>query len=122
VETVEPPEFKFIDIATRPSAVQSDMHPETMLRSVPVTWRKSRVPFFLGGETGSATPLVKAIVDHDFEAFVQIANLYQSLAQPLELGKLLSDIITHDQPDILDEYIRRAGAGVNVEVQESRLE
>ena len=47
---------------------------------------------------------------------MQIANLYQSLAQPLELGKdVLDAIIADDQPDILDEYIKRTGAGVNVE-------
>jgi hypothetical protein len=77
-----------------------------MLQLVPVSVRN---PTNVG--SGSAIPLVKAIADHDLEAFVQIANLYQSLTQPLELeaeGTLVA-IITHDQPDILDEYIRRTG-------------
>lgn len=111
-QTIERPEFKFIDIASRPSAVQSNIHPKTMLQLVPVSIRN---PTNVG--SGSATPLVKAIADHDLEAFVQIANLYQSLTQPLELeaeGTLVA-IITHDQPDILDEYIRRTGSGVNIE-------
>ena len=86
-----------------------------MLDLVPVSARNvTRV----GSDViGSATPLVKAIVDHDLEAFVQIANLYQFLAQPLELEDegTLAVIIIHDQPDILDEYIRRTGSGVNIE-------
>jgi hypothetical protein len=111
-QTIERPEFKFIDIASRPSAVQSNVHPKTMLQLVPVT---ARIPTLVG--TGSATPLVKAIGDHDLEAFVQIANLYQTLAQPLELEDegTLAAIMMHDQPDILDEYIRRTGSGVNIE-------
>jgi len=110
-QTIERPEFKFIDIASRPSAVQSNIHPKTMLQLVPVTVRN---PTNVG--SGSSIPLVKAIADHDLEAFVQIANLYQSLPQPLELEEgTLGAIMTHDQPDILDEYIRRTGSGVNIE-------
>ena len=85
-----------------------------MLQLVPANARNST--FVGGNQIGSATPLAKAVADHDVEAFVQIANLHQSLAQPLELEKgILHVIISHDQPDILDEYIRRTGAGVNIE-------
>ncbi|KAF8959387.1 hypothetical protein BDZ97DRAFT_1705185 [Flammula alnicola] len=114
--TVERQQIKFVDIATRPSAVKSEVHPKKMLEGTNVRWCKPFSSTLVGPQQGYANPLRKAVVDNDLEAFVHIANLYQSLPQPLELGSdLLPVIMEQDQPDILDEYIRRTGAGVDVD-------
>lgn len=103
-------EAKFIDIATRSSAVKSDVHPRTMLQSSLVSWRK-------GERTGDHSNLLtKAVIDHDLEAFVHIANLYQTLPQAIDMEQsIMVTILEEDQPDILDEFIRRTGSGVDVE-------
>ena len=54
---------------------------------------------------------MKAIVDNDLAAFIYMANLYKSLPQPLEMSEeVLSTIISHDQPEILHEFIARTGS------------
>ena len=106
--TVEKKEAKFIDIATRSSAIKSNVHPKTMLQSSSVKWKK-------GDRSGYASILTRSVIDHDLEAFVHIANLYQTLPQVIEMEKdLLATILEEDQPDILDEYIRRTGSGIDM--------
>ena len=106
--TVEKKEAKFIDIATRSSAVKTDIHPRTMLQSSSVKWRK-------GERTGDASILTKAVIDHDLEAFVHIANLYQTLPQVIGMEQnVMTTILEEDQPDMLDEYIRRTGSGIDM--------
>lgn len=115
--TVDQQEIKFIDIATRPSAVQSVVHPKRMLTEVSVRWQRpgSATDDWTGPTMGQAYPLAKAVADHDLDAFVHIANLYQSLAEPLQIGTDIMDIIlAHDQVDILDEYLRRTGDGLDI--------
>ena len=71
-------------------------------------WRK-------GERTGHARLLSKAVIDHDLEAFVHIANLYQTLPEEFEMEHSIMDtILKEDQPDILDEYIRRTGSGIDM--------
>ncbi|KDR74215.1 hypothetical protein GALMADRAFT_123653 [Galerina marginata CBS 339.88] len=112
--TVERKEIKFVDIATRPSAVQTDVHPKKMLDHR-ISWRKPRDAPPGGINMMQVNPLTKAVAERDLEAFVHIANLYDSLPQAVELGTdVLSSIMQQDQPDILDEYIRRTGAGIDV--------
>lgn len=107
--TVEKKEPKFIDIATRSSAIKTNVHPRTMLQSSSVKWRK-------GERTGENSILTKAVIDHDLEAFVHIANLYQTLPQVIEMEHwhVMTTILEEDQPDILDEYIRRTGSGIDM--------
>ena len=79
-----------------------------MLQSSVVMWRK-------GIRTGHDCLLSKAVIDHDLEAFVHIANLYQTLSQVMETEQAtLNTILEEDQPDILDEYIRRTGYGIDM--------
>jgi hypothetical protein len=58
----------------------------------------------------------KAIIENDLEAFVRISDLYERLSDQakLETGCLLSQIVNSDHAEILDEYIRRTGAGINI--------
>ena len=106
--TVEKKEAKFIDIATRSSAIKTNVHPKVMLQSSLVNWRK-------GERTGEDSILKKAVIDHDLEAFVHIANLYQTLPQAIGMEQdVMTTILEEDQPDILDEYIRRTGSGIDM--------
>ena len=106
--TVGKKEAKFIDIATRSSAIKTDVHPRTMLQSSSVKWRK-------GERKGDASILTKAVIDHDLEAFVHIANLYQTLPQVIGMEQdVMTTILEEDQPDMLDEYIRRTGFGIDM--------
>ena len=103
----EEKEPKFIDIATRSCAIQTDVHPKTMLQQI-VMWRK-------GERTGQASLLSKTVIDHDLEAFVHVANLYQTLPEAFEMDQAVMDtILQEDQPEILDEYIRRTGSGIDM--------
>jgi hypothetical protein len=106
--TVQKEDVKFIDIATRSSAIKTDIHPRAMLQSSCVMWRK-------GVRTGQASILTKAVIDHDLEAFVHIANLYQTLPQAIGMEQdIMTTILEEDQPDMLDEYIRRTGSGIDM--------
>ncbi len=57
------------------------------------------------------------MVAGDLEAFVQICKLYDMLPEPLDLrsDNTMQIILAHDQVDILDEYIRRSGDGIDIE-------
>ncbi|KAJ3512423.1 hypothetical protein NLJ89_g3531 [Agrocybe chaxingu] len=113
-ETVERQEVKFIDIASRPSVVQSDVHPKKLLLQLRVPFCKHPTPEERR-RAGHVTLIQKAVVENDLEAFVQIAKLYDSLPQPLTLGNaVLQTILEYDRPEILDEYLRRTGAGIDV--------
>lgn len=63
----------------------------------------------------SGPPLLKAVVEDDFEMFVQIVDLYKALPKPLDIP---TDAITwvckFDRPAMLDELIRRLGAGIEL--------
>jgi hypothetical protein len=74
-----------------------------------VMWRK-------GERTGRASLLLKTVIDHDLEAFVHIANLYQTLPGAFERARrpVMDTILEEDQPEILDEYIRRTGSGIDM--------
>ncbi|PPQ83598.1 hypothetical protein CVT25_006348 [Psilocybe cyanescens] len=98
--TVEQQEIKFVDIATQP-------HPRTM----------QEVAVRIGPTVGQGSR------EHDLDAFVHIADLYQSLALSIQTtsadallhyqGDILVTILLHDQVDILDEYIHRTGEGLD---------
>ncbi|KAH9895597.1 ankyrin [Cubamyces lactineus] len=101
--------FSFIDIARRPSQVQTDTPPSKMLNFVdgfvcPKTKKEVAGP-----------PLFKAIMDDDFESFVQIADLYKALPTSHDLPDQVFDwIIKYDRTTMLDEVIRRTGTGIDL--------
>ena len=102
-------EIDFIDIARRPSEVQVDVPPERLLSE---TDRYQDPHTYVHVD---CCPLQGAIIQDDFEAFVQIADLYKSLQNPLELpSDALSWTMKYDRPDILDEIIRRIGSGIDI--------
>jgi hypothetical protein len=106
--TVQKKDAKFINIATRSSAIKTNIHPRAMLQSSSVIWRKSY-------HKGQASILTKAVIDHDLEAFVHIANLYQTVPQAIGMEEdVMTTILEEDQPDMLDEYIRCTGFGIDM--------
>jgi hypothetical protein len=64
--------------------------------------------------TGQADALNLAVIQSDLDSFVHIADLYESLPQSVELPDLMETILEGDQPQILDEYIRRTGNGIDI--------
>lgn len=115
--TIERQEIRFVDIATRPSTVKSETHPKFMLQDVQAKWAKPMSEVPTGPRLGQDHLLAHSVVDDDLEAFVQICKLYDALPEPLDLctGNILHTIFAHDRADILDEYIRRSGDGIDIE-------
>ncbi|KAJ7683514.1 hypothetical protein B0H17DRAFT_1137647 [Mycena rosella] len=94
--TVEQDTINFVDIASRPSTVECNAHPRRLLDARPGL-------------------LTKTIIDDDFEAFINVLNLYKHSPKHVEFpADTLSSIISHDRADMLDEYIRRTGLGLKI--------
>ncbi|RXW15843.1 hypothetical protein EST38_g10015 [Candolleomyces aberdarensis] len=103
-------ETQFVDIAKVSLGVKTNTPPKYMIHEV--TFRK-----YSGEKMTQGNLITTAIELKDLEAFTKIADLYQSLSQPIDLGEhLIHAIIQADSPEILDEYIRRSGHGLDFEV------
>ncbi|KAI0668109.1 ankyrin [Trametes maxima] len=102
-------EVSFVDIACRPSQVETDVPPSRLLELTDGYLHPTKTAIH-------GLPILKAIMDDDFEGFVQIADLYKILPEPMELptSEVLEWVSTYDRPEMLDELIRRAGAGIVV--------
>jgi hypothetical protein len=115
--TVNQEQVKFVDIATRSSQVRSPIHP-TKLLDAPVPYcNKPRYPN--EDTTASAVAIKLAVIQNDLESFIHIASLYETLPQSVELPDLIDMILVHDDAQILNEYIRRTGKGIDIAAQES---
>ncbi|KAF9530942.1 hypothetical protein CPB83DRAFT_904927 [Crepidotus variabilis] len=111
--TIEQKQVTFIDIASRPSEVRSEMHPRHLLQ-VQAAWRKPvQGDSLFTPATHNADPITTTVYAHDLEAFKQIAGLYNTLPTPLSLPKLMAVILQEDQSDLMDEYIKRTGDGID---------
>lgn len=108
--TIDKPEFDFIDIATRTSAIKCPIHPRKMLQL--------SVPYRIAEKSGFADLLQKAVLEADLEVFVQILDLHQSVPHGRGTSSIqpspFHHIVNGDLPDFLDEYIRRSGCGIDV--------
>ncbi|KAI0643463.1 ankyrin [Trametes meyenii] len=102
-------EVRFIDIAHRPSQVETDVPPSRLLELTDGYLDRTEAAI-------NGLSILKTIIDDDFEGFVQIADLYKILPEPVELPALemLEWVSTYDRPEMLDELIRRTGAGIVV--------
>ncbi|KAJ7492098.1 ankyrin repeat protein [Mycena latifolia] len=112
--TVDEAAIKFVDIAKTGGTAQCDVPPNALL-SAPLTWANDEP------RTIKGSPLVKAVHDNDFEAFVNIANLYKYSSPHADLDSdpaLLKAILAKDRLEMLDEYIRRTGRGIAVALAE----
>lgn len=107
--TVAPPDVQpeFVDIGHRPSSIQCSVSPGNLL-DAPADWPGP-------DHVISCNALLKSVHDKDSEAFTQIADLYRSLPEPLQLPSIaIEQIIKSDKPDMLDEFIRLTGLGIDI--------
>lgn len=66
------------------------------------------------GQAHFGTLTMKAIMEDDFETFIQILDLTMSLPpKDWRLQQVVNSLIQYDRPAMLDEIIRRCGLGVN---------
>lgn len=118
-EDMEPPveeEISLVDIAKKPSQVHTKIPPQQMLNNVTVPYIDQK------GQDRATVLITKTISDDDFEAFVQLLDMYNSLpGKPLPTD-LLASITVYDRPAMLDEYIRRTGEGITLAEPELKPE
>ncbi|KAI0059307.1 ankyrin [Artomyces pyxidatus] len=107
----EQQEINFTDIAARPSTVESEVPAGKMLEQSTAAWFDSQ------GKPQNGTPLLRAIKQDDFEAFVNIIDLYPAIGLSIWPGATLSHLIQEDRPEMLDEFLRRTGAGISITVE-----
>ncbi|KAG6826323.1 hypothetical protein H0H92_000324 [Tricholoma furcatifolium] len=110
-------EAKFIDIAKRVSTVETDVHPKFMLHEPKLFWADKTSDGKYTQMQGNL--LLKAIHDGDYEAFVNIFNLYSSSPIPITFGNIVEHIIKNDRAEILDYYIRETGQGIEIALDQS---
>ncbi|KAF7291792.1 Ankyrin repeat protein [Mycena chlorophos] len=97
--TVDHTPIDFVDIARRPSTVQCKASPKALL------------------EAGHVEPFYLAVTTNDYDLFLQAFRLFKHAPIPTSIPKhLLDNIIQNDRPEMLDEFIRRTGRGIRIEV------
>lgn len=99
---------KFIDVTENFSEVRAQVPPNYMLSLIPAPIVNKN------GQVDYVYPTVQAIMEDDFEAFMQILNISKSLPIDVSKGSLLGHLLTYDRPAMLDEYIRRTGEGIQI--------
>ncbi|KAI0824362.1 ankyrin [Trametes gibbosa] len=98
----------FVDIAQQSSHVETDVPPKRLLELSDI---------YLCPNWTEGPPLFKAVMEDDFEAFVQICDLYKSLLESSASdppAHAVAWICEYDRPMMLEELIRRAGVGIAV--------
>ena len=110
--TAEEQEITFIDVATRPSAIETPLHPSVLLAEQ-LSWHIKNIGGTYDRQCDST--LIKAVIDDDLEAFVNILSFYRSLPLPIAVPtNLLDRFLQYDRPEMLDEYLRRTGDGIDI--------
>jgi len=108
--TIEEKDITFINVATRPSAIETPLHPSVLLADR-LMWHTKNINGTYDRQCDS--PLIKAVIDDDLEAFVNILSFYRSSPLPIVVpATLLDRIFQYDRPEMLDEYLRRTGDGI----------
>lgn len=104
--TVE--EHAFVHLITRPSRVKSSISQKVYLGEST-----------MNVQGGNLNIISDIIYDNDLEAFRHVLKLYKiAKDQPLPLpNAIISQLLTKDRPDMLDELIRQSGMGLAVEDQ-----
>jgi hypothetical protein len=108
-------EVQFVDIAKAGSTVKSEMEPSYIIS-------KAIFKFRVGDAVQSGNLLTEAIYLKNGARFKNIIGLYHSLSKPVDVGDQLDTILSVDSPEILDEFIRRTGYGLDFEVAKKATE
>ncbi|KAH9847724.1 ankyrin [Lenzites betulinus] len=105
---VERSQINFVDIAHQSSEVQTEVPPRRLLEISDT--------YFTGPDCkGRGGPLLfKAVLEGDFEAFVQICDLYKMLPEFDTPASAVAWICEFDRPEMLDELIRRTAVGITL--------
>ncbi len=115
-DTVEQDQPTFIDVASRPSKVKSPVSQKLYLHDTNIT-----LPALGPDEHGtvSLNLLNHTVRQNDLEGFRHILKLYKTAKdEPLELDdRTLAQILAYDRSDMLDEFIRRSGLGLSIEIR-----
>lgn len=112
-------EPEFIDLDRQDTQVRFDVGPEKLLKT-----RISRLFDTKKDVISYVNPLEGAIHNDDFEAFIQIVELNAKLPKPVALTELasLETFLEKDRANLLDEYIRRTGQGIEVPQKSEGME
>ncbi|PPQ73506.1 hypothetical protein CVT24_007652 [Panaeolus cyanescens] len=107
--TVNQKDVKFIDIATTPSSVRCTYKPQDLLQY--------NFDHKEGERVHERNLLTMAIAEGNIKNFKHVISLYDSLPQMSDLGghDTLTALVQKGQPDMLDEFIRRTGLGIDIE-------
>jgi hypothetical protein len=101
-------EINLVDIAKIPSQIHATVPPSHMLEAISAPY------IAIDGKCYYGNPVMVAIANDDFEAFVQLMDVYKSLPQTVIPPSTLNTLIAKDRPAMLDEYIRRTGQGIEL--------
>jgi hypothetical protein len=98
--------INFTDITSRPSFVRTHVSPGAMLEV-------QAHHLQAGHKCLSCTPLQKAIVENDFEAFVHTLDLYDFVAMKISRDTF-NLAVTLDRPEMVNELICHSGLGIPI--------
>lgn len=107
--TVNEKDIKFIDIATMSSSVKCTYKPQDLLQ------------YFFDHKEGDCVHdrnlFTMAIAEGNTKNFKHIIGFYDSLPQMSDLGgdATLKVLVQKNHPEMLDEFIRRTGLGIDIE-------
>ena len=100
--------MKFTDIASMPSSIRTHTHPKLMLENQAYHLRAGHKRLY-------CTPLEKAVIENDFEAFIHTFDLYDFVEMKIRPDvKAFNFAVTLDRPEMVDEFIRRLGVGIPI--------
>ncbi|KAK0227115.1 ankyrin repeat-containing domain protein [Armillaria nabsnona] len=111
-DTVDQDEPTFIDVASRPSAIKSEISQQRFLEET-AEFPPNKDD---GNQTNVHRSLVAwAVATDDMEAFTHLTKLYRYAKDgPIDVyGRILTEIVECDRPEMLDICIRRSGHGIS---------
>ncbi|KAK0490248.1 ankyrin repeat protein [Armillaria novae-zelandiae] len=112
-DTVDQDEPIFVDVASRPSAIKSDTSQQLFLEET-AEFGNSKDDNTQSNVPRRLSLVAWAIATDDVEAFTHLRKLYRYAKDgPIDTyGKILTEIVKYDRPEMLDMCIRRSGHGI----------
>ncbi|KAF8350967.1 hypothetical protein F5887DRAFT_912879 [Amanita rubescens] len=99
----------YVDVAKRPSTIKCDVMPGLFFMTL------RQYGYVFDGRYQHETVFNKVIRENDFEAFVKLFNMTINLPTPENISNnLIPLLLSYDRSDMLNELIRRRGAGIDL--------